>query len=315
MHEGGDENISYEQIESAVDQLNEDFNRLNADATDTRNTVNAPFEPVAADFEISFELAKLDPNGDCTNGVERKYAPGATNNADDDAKHNSTGGLNAWNRNDYFNIWVVKSIASSGGGVTLGYAEFPYFHTSNFGVIIRSDVVGTIGTASGDRTLTHEVGHCLGLLHTFQGGCHSGPCDENGDIICDTPPVDEAHWSCVDSQNHCDMPSGDFFGYDVYDQWENYMSYAPCQNMFSEGQKALVHYNMEDIGMFVNLTDPDNLDDAGVGLPDVLCQADFSASQTTVCTGTSIDFFDDLIHARQEALVHLDRPFLKRFCE
>lgn len=292
LHEGGEENISYEQILSAVDQLNEDFNRLNDDASDTRNTANAPFEPIAADFQISFELAKLDPNGDCTNGVERKYAPGATNNADDDAKKESTGGLTAWNRNDYFNIWVVKSIAGSGGGVTLGYAEFPYFHTSNFGVIIRSDVVGTIGTSSGDRTLTHEVGHCLGLLHTFQGGCHSGPCDENGDFVCDTPPVDEAHWSCVSSQNNCPEPSGDFFGFDAYDQWENYMSYAPCQNMFSEGQKDLVHFNMTDISMFENLTDPANLADAGVGLPDVLCKADFSASQTTVCTGNPINFFD-----------------------
>ncbi|MCG8575003.1 MAG: T9SS type A sorting domain-containing protein [Flavobacteriales bacterium] len=294
IHEGGDDNISYEQILSGIDMLNEDFNRLNADTLDTRNTATAPFLPIAANMNIQFELAKLDPDGNCTNGVERRYSPGGAVNANDASKHYSTGGLDAWNRNDYFNIWIVKSIESSGAGVTLGYAQFPYFGVdSNYGVIIRSDVFGTIGTASGDRTLPHEVGHCLGLLHTFQGGCHSSACDEDGDYVCDTPPVSEAQWSCATTQNTCDdIPGGDPYGFDALDQFENFMSYSPCQNMFSEGQKAIVDGNFSSIAMFGNLTSEANLAQTGVGTPEVLCKAEFTSDLSTICAGNDVAFTD-----------------------
>jgi len=293
IHAGGDDNISYDQILSGIDQLNEDFNRLNADTIDTRNTAEAPFLPVAADLQISFELAKLDPNGDCTNGVERRYSPGVAVSADDNCKDWDTGGLDAWYRNDYFNIWVVQTIESGGAGVTLGYAELPYWPPgSTFGVVIRSDYFGTIGTASGDRTLTHEVGHCLGLLHTFQGGCHSSDCTDNGDYMCDTPPVDEAHWSCSTTQNYCGIPAGDPYGFDAYDQFENYMSYSPCQNMFSTDQMNQIHSNLDGMSMYIALTSASNLVDAGVGLPPVLCAAEFSSDLQTICAGNSISYTD-----------------------
>src|SRR5688572_25020249 len=52
IHKGDDSNISYEQIQSGINMLNEDFNRLNADTLNTRNTSSAPFEPIAANVEI-----------------------------------------------------------------------------------------------------------------------------------------------------------------------------------------------------------------------------------------------------------------------
>ena len=294
LHNNGDGNISYEQIQSGLDQLNEDFNRDNADAVDTRNTPEAPFEPVASNVGVRFELAKIDPDGNCTNGVERRFVGSKSYDASDQAKHYGTSGLNAWNRNFYFNIWVVNSIEPFGDGITLGYAEFPYGGgSSNYGVIIRNDYYGTIGTASGDRTLTHEVGHCLGLLHTFQGGCHAGSCSDNGDYCCDTPPVSEAHWSCSPTQNSCGEPAGDPYGFDAADQFENYMSYSPCQNMFSEDQKNIVLGNFVGIGFLANLVDPDNNLAAGVGLPEVLCKAEFNAPITTICQGSTVDFLDE----------------------
>lgn len=296
IHDGGESNISYEQILSGIQMLNEDFNRTNADALDTRNTATAPFEPYAANVSISFELAKIDPDGNCTNGVQRRYSPGVSNNASNNAKHYNTGGLDAWDRNSYMNIWVVNNIESDGEGITLGYAEFPYSGgSSNYGVIIRNDAYGNIGTSTtNERTLTHEIGHCLGLLHTFQGGCHSDDCADNGDYCCDTPPEAEAHWSCGASQNSCgDIPAGDAYGFDAFDQWENFMSYAPCQNMFSEDQKTIMLDNLTNITFLANLTSLTNQSETGVGQPEVLCAAVFSSNTYVICAGSSVQFFDE----------------------
>jgi len=295
IHDGGSSNISYEQIVSGIDMLNEDFQRLNADTADTRNTTNAPWLPIAANVGIEFALAKIDPDGNCTNGVQRRYSPSTTMNADDNAKHYNSGGLDAWDRNDYFNIWVVESINSEGvEGYILGYAEFPYSGgSSNYGIIIRNDAYGNLGTANGDRTLTHEVGHCLGLLHTFQGGCHSDQCSDNGDYCCDTPPESEAFWSCLPNQNSCtDVPVNDLYGFDAYDQWENYMSYAPCQNMYSKDQKNIILFNLTDINFLANLTSPANIIATGVNNPDELCMASFTTSNTVICSGSTVQFFD-----------------------
>lgn len=295
LHDNGEGNISNEQVLSGIQMLNEDFNRTNLDAVDTRETAEAPFMAHADGMGIHFELAKIDPDGNCTNGIQRRNVGSRSYNANDNAKHDGTGGLDAWNRNLYFNIWIVNSIESSGEGTILGYAEFPYGGgSSNYGVIIRNDSYGYTGTASGDRTLSHEVGHCLGLLHTFQGGCHSSNCDSNGDYCCDTPPVAEPLWSCVPSQNSCDnIPTGDAFGFDAVDQFENFMSYSPCQNMFSKDQKTIVLGNLSSISFLSNLVDPANNLSVGVGLPAVLCKAQFESNLQVICAGNEVAFLDD----------------------
>lgn len=295
LHDNGVGDISNEQILSGIEMLNEDYNRTNDDATDTRSTVSAPFATHAATVGIRFELAKIDPDGNCTNGIQRRNMGSRSYNAEDNAKHYASGGLDAWNRNFYFNIWIVNSIQSDGAGTILGYAEFPYGGgSSNYGVIIRNDSYGKIGTASGDRTLSHEVGHCLGLLHTFQGGCHSDACDDNGDYCCDTPPASEPLWSCSPTENSCgDIPVGDTYGFDALDQFENFMSYSPCQNMFSEDQKNIILGNLTSIGFLINLVDPAHHDETGVGLPETLCKAQFKSDNPVICAGGELNFVDD----------------------
>jgi PKD repeat protein len=297
IHDNEEGDISMAQIHSAIEMLNEDFKRTNTDAANTRNTADAPFSPIASDMGITFALAKVDPQGNCTNGVQRRNsAAGSYDGNDDKSKYYSGGGLNAWPRGEYFNIWVVNSIENDEPGTILGYAQFPYWGSANtYGVIIRHDAFGKIGTANGDRTITHEIGHCFGLPHTFQSGCGSNAsdCFSQGDGCCDTPPVDEAHWSCNQSQNNCSqVPTDDFYGFDALDQFENYMSYSPCQNMFSMDQESIVLTNLSDIGYLSNLVSLSNQNDKGLNSPDILCQADFTSSTTVICQGSTIDFSD-----------------------
>ncbi|UKN00170.1 T9SS type A sorting domain-containing protein [Paracrocinitomix mangrovi] len=295
IHDGGSSNISYAQIQSAIDQINDDYQKLNADTSNIRNTAQAPFYPESGNMQLEFKLARIDPNGNCTNGVERRYSPASAYNAGDDVKYYSSGGLNAWPRDKYLNIWVVETIESSGGGITLGYAQFPYFGNANtYGIVIRNDAMGTMGTAlSGDRTLTHELGHCFGLFHTFQDGCSNQDCGANGDYCCDTPPVLEAQWSCGSTQNTCSgIPTNDAYGFDAYDQFENYMSYSPCQYMFSLDQVDIVQGNFSNIGFLQDLISPSNATATGVNQPDVLCAAEFSSTISTICAGSTVTYSD-----------------------
>lgn len=299
IHDGGEGNISMEQIQSGIDVMNEDFAALNTDASQIRNTTDAPYSPLHADIEVEFKLAKRDPQGNCTNGVQRKLAPHLTNEAGEDCKYSANGGLDAWPNDSYLNIWVVNSIGSNSQGTTLGYAFLPYNNWgAGHGILNRHDRIGRIGTAlnNGGRTLTHEMGHICGMFHTFQGGCHSDDCETNGDYICDTPPAEQV-FGCVQTNNSCtNVPINDPYGFDVLDQNENHMSYNSCRLMFTEGQKTLMHNNFQNISNFVSLTSAANLVATGVNEPDEICQADFQVDKKIVCVGETINFLDASYH-------------------
>ena len=311
IHDNGLGNISDEQVMTALDVLNEDYNRLNPDTSSTRNTLEAPFKPEAGSMDVVFKLARLDPNGECTNGILRVNAPQLTYNAGEDCKYTSNGGSNQWPRDEYFNIWIVNSIDNGGAqGITLGYAYLPYGGAGGdgYGILMRHDSFGTIETASSSdgRTLTHEMGHALGLNHIFNAGwgggnstgCHTNDCSANGDYACDTPPQEEANWSCSQTWNSCaDVPVGDDYGFDALDQIENYMSYNACQNMFSRDQVDIMQANFVNISFLAGLTDPNNLITTGVNDPDILCKVDFEALNRSVCSGTIVDFSDFSFHS------------------
>jgi PKD repeat protein len=292
FHDNEVGNISYEQILSAVDMLNEDFRRTNTDTTNTRGI----FKPFAADTEIEFRLAQVDPDGNCTNGVVRINDPNYAYDGDDDVKP-----ISRWPYNEYFNIWVVNNIESSGvQGIILGYARFPgWGGLDRYGVIIRNDRVGRTGTAnSGDRTLTHEVGHCLNLYHTFQSGCGSN-CSNSGDNVCDTPPVNNSTQPCDKYQNQCanDAQGPSPYVTDVVDQIENYMSYNDCQNMFTLGQKDRMEDAFDDHSFLTQLVSGSNLVATGVNNTNPgICKAEFEAQSQQVCVGQPVQFTDFSFH-------------------
>lgn len=277
-----EDNISMAQIQDGLRIINEDYSRTNEDAALTRDD----YLDVAADSEIEFRLARLDPDGNETDGVVRintSWTVGAGNNVKS---------LSYWPSSEYLNIWVVQSIADFGGGGTiLGYAQFPNSGSwSTYGIVIRHDAVGTIGSSNADgRTLTHEIGHCLGLYHTFQDGC-GGNCNSSGDYICDTPPAADATYNCDHSTNTCsnDAIGSSAYNSNVPDMIENYMSYNSCQNIYTQGQKDRMKSILENVSTLSNLTSEDNLIATGVK---GLIKADFVTTEI-ICQGVPTQFSD-----------------------
>lgn len=284
IYDTEEDNISREQILDGLRVINEDYRRENADRINTRPV----FQSVADDMEIEFVLAKLDPNGNCTEGITRTQSSLSVN-ANDNVKD-----LIHWDNKKYMNVWVVQTINSSGApGIILGYAYKPRPGQSykRDGILIRHDRLGTIGTGEGvskGRTLTHEAGHYLGLDHPFRNGCNGGDGCE------DTPPVASASFGCNHNQNTC---SNDFP--DHPDQVENYMDYADdyCTNMFTtdqknimRGSKSLGHPSYRGY-----LVTQGNYDATGITENQVLpCapKADFGMDKTLICQGETVNFTD-----------------------
>ena len=85
IHNYGQENISDAQVYDAIRVMNEDYSKGNPDTT----LIAPSFLGIAADCQIEFRLANKDPQGNCTNGIDRVVSP-LTMGGDDDAK------LNPW---------------------------------------------------------------------------------------------------------------------------------------------------------------------------------------------------------------------------
>ena len=274
IHNYGGENISDAQVIDQVRILNDDFRKRSYDTA----SIDPVFRPIAADCEIEFRLATLDPDGHCTTGIE--HIPSLlTYYAEDNAK------LNPWPADRYLNIWVVASLAWSG---TAAYAYYPGTAPPGAdGVITASGYVGSIGNGSvgRSRVMTHEVGHCLNLSHLW-GDTNDPGVSCGDDHVGDTPTT--IGWrGCNLNASSCGSPRNNV---------QNYMEYSYCFSMFTEGQKARMRATLNSsIGGRNNLWTPANLLATGTdGSPSQVCSlvCDFKATNRTMCAGSSFQFQD-----------------------
>lgn len=214
------------------------------------NDLNAAFSKTGpysaskgADTKIKFCLAKKDPDGGITAGITRttSYFGDHVNKDIEDSRLKN---LIQWDPSRYINIWLVSSIdaesfANFSCGVwtrigVAGYATMPPAGGPLDGIVVSGFAI----------LLAHEMGHYLGLYHTFAGGtCRNNNCSVDGDMVCDTPPDNSMLSSCGNPENSChsdtlsNHSNGNFFR-DVPDQVTNFMDYGNqnCSNEFTQGQ-------------------------------------------------------------------------------
>ena len=233
-------NLSDEIIHENIAILNNDFQRLNDDAFLGPEI----FSAYSSKVNLTFELAKQDPNGNPTNGIIRHVGKYPTStDAQFDAE---TKPYTIWDQNSYLNIWTTDLIFEDGSNNYLGYAQFPESYYNSAPEILGPYVPNTDGVVldcyigMGGRTLTHEVGHWVGLLHTFMipGDCSS---DDN---CQDTPSQYSENYGCPNIEesinNSCDGYTPTMFS--------NFMDYSDdnCMNMFTYNQKQIIDYIMQN---------------------------------------------------------------------
>ncbi|MEM6815217.1 MAG: choice-of-anchor J domain-containing protein [Bacteroidota bacterium] len=239
---GEGSNLSTDRILGQIDSLSADFRRLNADRINTPNE----FLPVAADTEISFILARQDPNGQPTNGVVRVNASRSF-----DSFRNSDlidmRSLSHWPAENYLNIYCADlktgSLNLIGSAIFPETNEIPGINPEGDQLFLDAVFVDHLffgnnadapSFESRGRTLTHEVGHFLGLRHIWgDGGCSVD------DFVNDTPLAN------TDNDGYsspCTFPNPEDMIVCVEgepEMFQNYMDYTNdiCMNLFTEGQK------------------------------------------------------------------------------
>jgi Pregnancy-associated plasma protein-A/Secretion system C-terminal sorting domain len=159
------------------------------------------------------------------------------------------------------NIWTCKP-----GQNLLGWSVFPWGSqagTSQDGVVIHYGSVpgGYLSPYNLGGTATHEVGHYLGLYHTFQGGCDGGNCNGAGDLICDTESEGTSTSGCPSGKDTCPEAG--------LDPIHNYMDYSTdiCYTNFTPGQDTRMNQIVTAYRPWIGATRVANADAATSGDP------------------------------------------------
>ena len=215
VYNTADQNISDAQVQSQIDVMNEDFSATNKDY----NNYDAGYGSVKGDMDIKF----------CLTQVIHKQTKTKSFGTNDNMKYDKRGGSDAVDPMHVFNIWVCNL-----GSKLLGYAYYPGISPEKFGVVCH---VNAFGRGAGynlfaaynlGRTVTHETGHCFGLVHIW------GDANCGSDEVDDTPLHNTANFGCP-GEGHLSTCTGT-----PLEMWMNYMDYTDdkCMYFFSDGQAS-----------------------------------------------------------------------------
>lgn len=198
---------------------------------------------------MSFKLAARAPGCGTSSGIERIDGSGVSGYSVDGLSYNSRPGasesdimnLSTWPVKEYYNIWIVRDINA---GYTppqylAGYAYLPinqndqtFMAFSTDGMFLNRRAVNGTNT-----TITHEMGHAMGLYHTFQGGDNANcpvnnDCATDNDRVCDTKPVRNLLGSSLPDNFQTNPCTGVSYDNEQY----NFMGYGNGVNRFTLGQ-------------------------------------------------------------------------------
>ncbi len=215
--------LTREQAREQIDILNEDFAMNNPDLVGLPDE----FENVkSTHINIQFRLKKIIYKR-VTNEQWRRFKRNRSF-----VKNIDEGGSAAINYKKNLNIWL--------GNFDGGFSSWPWDNAENRNGVVLDGIVVNPGAFGADNVynghlLTHEVGHYLGLNHTWSDvGNDPGRWDSCNfdDGIADTPnTIGSQAFQCPDSLiESCDST----------DMTMNFMDYTTCAYMFTEGQKTVI---------------------------------------------------------------------------
>lgn len=309
IHDGTSQsNISNSAVQLMITKINQAYNR----ATPNIGTLPVRFDSLATDAQLEFRLAKLDPLGNCTDGIRRIYAPYASVAAHEDKRFKS---LSYWDRSKYLNIWIVRNIKEPGevgGGTILGYAYYP-----GSAQALKDGPTVAAGSATSQAVAAHEVGHFLNLVHIWGDQI----CGDDG--VSDTPisrdvnfswpnPCDSAVKEATCYDNWQTSPEDSISRFVIGENYENFMDYVnnyECPNMFTGGQVERMRSALDFYAFRKSLWSDENLNITGVADGAPACSAvkpiaEFWATKNVVCAGGKINFNDGSFNGTISSATH-----------
>ncbi|CAG0994398.1 MAG: T9SS type A sorting domain-containing protein [Bacteroidetes bacterium] len=258
------QNVHDSVIYRQLDILNNDFQRKNAD---TSNTPSA-FKSVSGALDVEFCLAKQTPNGQSTTGILRvqtattSFASPVNYGVPDPIKRTNMGGSDSWDTEKYINIWICNLTGSTAYTAPKGN-----FLPGDDGIVCHYNHIGLTNgyPYNKGRSIVHEMGHYFGLKHIW--GDDNGTC-AGTDFINDTPNQANYSTNCP-SFPLVDVCSPNSPGV----MYMNYMDYSEdaCRNMFTQGQ---VNYMIASM----NFTIPNIHNPTACSFPSKISEKHFSHS-------------------------------------